>query len=214
MHWWVSSLILSSFEFRLRITLASDGSLSLISRIRNINGKQFSFSFAYHTYFSVSDIRYVIPFLFFCNCAAIRPSYLFAPMSLLKVSASYIIKVYFPSSSASLVESYFFYDSFSHFLNNFFSFNCPSPIREELSLLWWTSCLSTFLLMLEAWMSLSHPDIFILFFSKNFVVVQIPEKKTAILFYIIIILCVAQWFNDLCPSQYLRLLHEILSTVK
>ncbi|KAG5626629.1 hypothetical protein H5410_011847 [Solanum commersonii] len=45
-----------SFEFRLRVTLASDGSLSLISRIRNINGKQFSFSFAYHTYFSVSDI--------------------------------------------------------------------------------------------------------------------------------------------------------------
>lgn len=44
------------FEFRLRVTLASDGSLSLISRIRNINGKQFSFSFAYHTYFSVSDI--------------------------------------------------------------------------------------------------------------------------------------------------------------
>ncbi|PHU09533.1 putative glucose-6-phosphate 1-epimerase [Capsicum chinense] len=44
------------FEVRLRVSLASDGSLSLISRIRNINGKQFSFSFAYHTYLSVSDI--------------------------------------------------------------------------------------------------------------------------------------------------------------
>jgi len=31
--------------------------LSLISRIRNVNGKPFSFSFAYHTYLSVSDIR-------------------------------------------------------------------------------------------------------------------------------------------------------------
>lgn len=47
-----------SFEFRLRISLAADGVLSLISRIRNINGKPFSFSFAYHTYLSVSDIRY------------------------------------------------------------------------------------------------------------------------------------------------------------
>ncbi|KAL3517248.1 hypothetical protein ACH5RR_024150 [Cinchona calisaya] len=48
-----------SFEFRLRVSLSSDGNLSLISRIRNINGKPYSFSFAYHTYFSVSDISEV-----------------------------------------------------------------------------------------------------------------------------------------------------------
>ncbi|TYH43123.1 hypothetical protein ES332_D11G106600v1 [Gossypium tomentosum] len=48
-----------SFEFRLRVSLAADGSLALISRIRNVNGKPFSFSFAYHTYLSVSDISEV-----------------------------------------------------------------------------------------------------------------------------------------------------------
>lgn len=48
-----------SFEFRLRVSLTADGFLSLISRIRNINCKPFSFSFAYHTYFSVSDISEV-----------------------------------------------------------------------------------------------------------------------------------------------------------
>ncbi|KAI3449242.1 hypothetical protein Pfo_005907 [Paulownia fortunei] len=48
-----------SFEFRLRVCLASDGNLILISRIRNINGKPFSFLFAYHTYLSVSDISEV-----------------------------------------------------------------------------------------------------------------------------------------------------------
>ncbi|KOM55722.1 hypothetical protein LR48_Vigan10g161400 [Vigna angularis] len=45
-----------SFEFRLRVSLAADGDLTLISRVRNINGKPFSFSFAYHTYLLVSDI--------------------------------------------------------------------------------------------------------------------------------------------------------------
>lgn len=54
---------LFSFEFRLRVALAVDGHLTLISRIRNVNCKPFSFSFAYHTYFSVSDIRYYITFL-------------------------------------------------------------------------------------------------------------------------------------------------------
>ncbi|KAE8712779.1 Leucine-rich repeat protein kinase family protein isoform 1 [Hibiscus syriacus] len=39
-----------SFEFRLRVYLTADGNLSLISRIRNINCKPFSFSIAYHTY--------------------------------------------------------------------------------------------------------------------------------------------------------------------
>ncbi|XP_058225702.1 putative glucose-6-phosphate 1-epimerase isoform X3 [Rhododendron vialii] len=48
-----------SFEYRLRVSLAADGKLTLISRIRNINGKPFSFSFAYHTYLSVSDISEV-----------------------------------------------------------------------------------------------------------------------------------------------------------
>ncbi|XP_061343625.1 putative glucose-6-phosphate 1-epimerase isoform X3 [Gastrolobium bilobum] len=48
-----------SFEFRLRISLAADGNLTMISRIRNINSKPFSFSFAYHTYFSISDISEV-----------------------------------------------------------------------------------------------------------------------------------------------------------
>ncbi|XP_058781212.1 putative glucose-6-phosphate 1-epimerase isoform X2 [Vicia villosa] len=45
-----------SFEFRLRVSVTKDGDLSLISRIRNINGKPFSFSFAYYTYLLVSDI--------------------------------------------------------------------------------------------------------------------------------------------------------------
>ncbi|XP_015934142.1 putative glucose-6-phosphate 1-epimerase isoform X1 [Arachis duranensis] len=47
-----------SFEFRLRVALGPGGDLMLTSRIRNTNtdGKPFSFTFAYHTYFSVSDI--------------------------------------------------------------------------------------------------------------------------------------------------------------
>lgn len=50
-----------SYEFRLRITLGPGGDLMLTSRIRNTNadGKTFSFTFAYHTYFSVSDISEV-----------------------------------------------------------------------------------------------------------------------------------------------------------
>ncbi|XP_068306095.1 putative glucose-6-phosphate 1-epimerase [Pyrus communis] len=48
-----------SFEFRLRVSLAAEGHLTLISRIRNINSKPFSFSFAFHTYFSISDISEV-----------------------------------------------------------------------------------------------------------------------------------------------------------
>ncbi|KAL5223332.1 hypothetical protein ABZP36_028045 [Zizania latifolia] len=47
------------FEFRLRVSLSMDGDLSLVSRVRNVNGKPFSFSFAYHTYLSVSDISEV-----------------------------------------------------------------------------------------------------------------------------------------------------------
>ncbi|KAJ0802670.1 putative glucose-6-phosphate 1-epimerase [Helianthus annuus] len=48
-----------SFEFRLRVLLTPDGALKLISRVRNIGCKVFSFSIAYHTYFSVSDISEV-----------------------------------------------------------------------------------------------------------------------------------------------------------
>ncbi|KAF3439910.1 hypothetical protein FNV43_RR18188 [Rhamnella rubrinervis] len=48
-----------SFEFRLRVSLATDGDLTLISRVRNVNGKPFTFSFAYHTYLLVSDISEV-----------------------------------------------------------------------------------------------------------------------------------------------------------
>ncbi|RDX60224.1 hypothetical protein CR513_61649, partial [Mucuna pruriens] len=50
-----------SFEFRLRIALGPGGDLMLTSRIRNTgsDGKPFSFTFAYHTYFSVSDISEV-----------------------------------------------------------------------------------------------------------------------------------------------------------
>nr|GLL20222.1 putative glucose-6-phosphate 1-epimerase [Ipomoea trifida]GMC58387.1 putative glucose-6-phosphate 1-epimerase [Ipomoea batatas]GMC64948.1 putative glucose-6-phosphate 1-epimerase [Ipomoea batatas]GMC68569.1 putative glucose-6-phosphate 1-epimerase [Ipomoea batatas]GMD25706.1 putative glucose-6-phosphate 1-epimerase [Ipomoea batatas] len=47
-----------SYEFRLRVTLGPAGDLMLTSRIRNTNtdGKPFTFTFAYHTYLSVSDI--------------------------------------------------------------------------------------------------------------------------------------------------------------
>ncbi|KAF5460582.1 hypothetical protein F2P56_020442 [Juglans regia] len=48
-----------SFEFRLRVSLEDDGYLTMISRIRNIDNKPFSFSFAYRTYFSISDISEV-----------------------------------------------------------------------------------------------------------------------------------------------------------
>ncbi|KAL8091321.1 putative glucose-6-phosphate 1-epimerase [Apium graveolens] len=51
-----------SFEFRLRITLGPGGDLMMASRIRNTNsdGRPFTFTFAYHTYYSVlniSDVR-------------------------------------------------------------------------------------------------------------------------------------------------------------
>lgn len=50
-----------SYEFRLRVALGPAGDLMLTSRIRNTNvdGKPFSFTFAYHTYFSVTDISEV-----------------------------------------------------------------------------------------------------------------------------------------------------------
>ncbi|KAK8608264.1 hypothetical protein V6N13_023691 [Hibiscus sabdariffa] len=47
------------FEFRLRVALSPSGDLMLTSRIRNAStdGKPFTFTFAYHTYFLVTDIR-------------------------------------------------------------------------------------------------------------------------------------------------------------
>ncbi|KAA3490164.1 Galactose mutarotase-like superfamily protein isoform 1 [Gossypium australe] len=49
------------YEFRLRVALGLGGDLMLTSRIRNMNtdGKPFTFAFAYHTYFPVSDISEV-----------------------------------------------------------------------------------------------------------------------------------------------------------
>ncbi|XP_062074496.1 putative glucose-6-phosphate 1-epimerase [Humulus lupulus] len=47
------------FEFRLRICLSAEGYLILIPRVRNLDSKPFSFSFAFHTYFSISDINEV-----------------------------------------------------------------------------------------------------------------------------------------------------------
>ncbi|CAN1309176.1 Putative glucose-6-phosphate 1-epimerase [Linum perenne] len=48
-----------NFEFRLKVALSTKGELMLMSRIRNVNGKAFSFSFGYHTHLSVSDISEV-----------------------------------------------------------------------------------------------------------------------------------------------------------
>ncbi|ERN10956.1 hypothetical protein AMTR_s00158p00073760 [Amborella trichopoda] len=48
-----------NFEFRLRVALGVGGDLAMISCIRNVDSKPFSFSFAYHAYFSVSDISEV-----------------------------------------------------------------------------------------------------------------------------------------------------------
>ncbi|XP_074563474.1 putative glucose-6-phosphate 1-epimerase [Curcuma longa] len=50
-----------SYEFRLRVALALGGDLLLTSRIRNTNsdGKPFSFTIAFHTYVSLSDISEV-----------------------------------------------------------------------------------------------------------------------------------------------------------
>ncbi|ESW07839.1 hypothetical protein PHAVU_010G163100 [Phaseolus vulgaris] len=49
------------YEFRLRIALGPAGDLLMTSRIRNTNtdGKSFTFTFAYNTYFSVTDISEV-----------------------------------------------------------------------------------------------------------------------------------------------------------
>lgn len=48
-----------SFEFRLRVILDIEGKLIMISRVRNINCKPFTFSIAFHTYLSISDISEV-----------------------------------------------------------------------------------------------------------------------------------------------------------
>nr|XP_043620982.1 putative glucose-6-phosphate 1-epimerase isoform X3 [Erigeron canadensis] len=51
----------NSFEYRLRVTLGGRGNLMMTSRIKNTNtdGNPFNFTFAYHNYFSVSNISEV-----------------------------------------------------------------------------------------------------------------------------------------------------------
>nr|XP_043622197.1 putative glucose-6-phosphate 1-epimerase [Erigeron canadensis] len=51
----------NSFEYRLRVALGRKGNLMMTSRIRNTNTdrKPFNFTFAYHNYFSVSNISEV-----------------------------------------------------------------------------------------------------------------------------------------------------------
>uniref|UniRef100_A0A7N0TNQ5 Glucose-6-phosphate 1-epimerase n=1 Tax=Kalanchoe fedtschenkoi TaxID=63787 RepID=A0A7N0TNQ5_KALFE len=51
-----------SFELRLRVTLSA-GKLTLIPRVRNTDSKPFSFTFALRNYLSVSDIRFISPFI-------------------------------------------------------------------------------------------------------------------------------------------------------
>ncbi|MCO5562191.1 hypothetical protein L7F22_015817 [Adiantum nelumboides] len=48
-----------SFEFRLRVILGPHGELGMTARVRNVDIKPFSFTTAFHTYFSVSDISEV-----------------------------------------------------------------------------------------------------------------------------------------------------------
>ncbi|CAN6573064.1 unnamed protein product [Malus baccata var. baccata] len=62
------------YEFRLRVTLGPGGDLMLTSRIRNTNtdGKSFTFTFAYHTYLAVTDIRFKDTI--FCRCNSCRIS--------------------------------------------------------------------------------------------------------------------------------------------
>lgn len=59
-----------SYEFRLRVALSPRGDIILTSRIKNIgsDSKPFQFTFAYHTYFSVSDIRYLVKRHSFASC--------------------------------------------------------------------------------------------------------------------------------------------------
>lgn len=84
---------------------------------------------------------FTVPLLLRPDWAALPYLHTFAPMSCLKVPPSYFIKADDEQKSASLVESYFFYDSFCHFLKTFFFilFLAPlallerfhtSPIRE------------------------------------------------------------------------------------
>jgi hypothetical protein len=58
-----------SFELRLGVSLSMEGDLSLISRVRNINGKSFSFAFAYHTYLcSWKVVCFYMPSLLLKTC--------------------------------------------------------------------------------------------------------------------------------------------------
>lgn len=55
----VAKMWSNSFEFRLRVTLGPHGELGLTARVRNVDSKPFTFTIAFHTYFSVSDISEV-----------------------------------------------------------------------------------------------------------------------------------------------------------
>ncbi|GKV31776.1 hypothetical protein SLEP1_g40441 [Rubroshorea leprosula] len=44
------------FKFHLRVVLADDGSLILVSCVQNVCSKPFTFTFAYLAYLAVSDI--------------------------------------------------------------------------------------------------------------------------------------------------------------
>jgi glucose-6-phosphate 1-epimerase len=48
-----------SFELCLRVVLGLGGDLTLITRVRNTDSKNFTFTFALHTYLSVSDVSEV-----------------------------------------------------------------------------------------------------------------------------------------------------------
>ncbi|GLT28381.1 hypothetical protein SLA2020_033210 [Shorea laevis] len=45
-----------NFKFHLRVALADDGNLILVSRLLNVCSKPFTLTFAYHAYLAVSDI--------------------------------------------------------------------------------------------------------------------------------------------------------------
>jgi D-hexose-6-phosphate mutarotase len=72
----ITCVLYCSFEYRLRVALSPGGDLMLTSRIRNTNadGKSFSFTFAYHTYFKISDIRYVFLTLMASTFEIFNPS--------------------------------------------------------------------------------------------------------------------------------------------